>query len=387
MNHPKLFLLMAALAIATVGACKRNSVPAEQTAANPPASGEQFQHPQGGEIKSGAITHFKGSIGNTLGLQMRLVRDGERLTGSYFYTKVGTPIDIRGTLDQGGNVVLEEFDASGKQTGAFKGVWKVGENQLIEVTGNWAKPNGDKKTPFTLTEQPIELSNGVEIVARQIQEKNKKLKYEVAAEYPQVTGSVDPKFEKFNQAVRSLVTKTIGEFKAGRNTEEVDTPEDAPVYSQDSDIGIGYTVALAKDDWISIQFDVGSYESGAAHPNSHSEVINFDLKNGRQLKLADLFKPGSKYLQALSAYCIEKLTKRAQAEGTDSMLDDPWIERGAAPDSENFGSWTMGKAGLGITFDAYQVAPYAAGPQYVLVPYSALKEIINPDGPLAQFVK
>jgi hypothetical protein len=33
------------------------------------------------------------------------------------------------------------------------------------------------------------------------------------------------------------------------------------------------------------------------------------------------------------------------------------------------------------------VGPYAAGPQYVSIPYSALKETINPDGPLVQFVR
>jgi hypothetical protein len=42
---------------------------------------------------------------------------------------------------------------------------------------------------------------------------------------------------------------------------------------------------------------------------------------------------------------------------------------------------------LWVTFDPYQVAPYAAGPQYVLVPYSALKDIIKADGPIAGLAK
>jgi hypothetical protein len=42
---------------------------------------------------------------------------------------------------------------------------------------------------------------------------------------------------------------------------------------------------------------------------------------------------------------------------------------------------------LQITFDAYQVAAYAAGPQEVVVSYSVLKPIIKPDGPLAAFTK
>jgi hypothetical protein len=136
-----------------------------------------------------------------------------------------------------------------------------------------------------------------------------------------------------------------------------------------------------------VLLDVGSYSAGAAHPNSYSETVNFDLRNGKLLKLADLFQPGSKYLQTISAYCIADLKKQGKQKGPDSMLDDDWIERGAGPDAENYGSWTVGKKGLEITFDSYQVAAYAAGPQHVLVPYSALKDLIKTDGPLAQFVK
>jgi hypothetical protein len=154
-----------------------------------------------------------------------------------------------------------------------------------------------------------------------------------------------------------------------------------------SDMGIGYTVALANDELISIQFDTGSYYGGAAHPNSHSQVANFDLKSGKPLRLADLFKPGSKYLQTIADYCIKDLKKQSKAKGADAPLDDEGIETGAAADAKNYASWTITRNGLGVNFDSYQVGPYVAGPQYVLVPYSALKEIIRPDGPLAKFVK
>ena len=150
-----------------------------------------------------------------------------------------------------------------------------------------------------------------------------------------------------------------------------------------SDLSIGYTVALAQDDLVSIKFDVGSYFQGAAHPNSYADVLNFDLKNGRQLKLSDLFKPGAKLLQAIATYCIADLKKQAKDKG---LLDEE-IEKGAAASADNYASWTITKRGLGIYFDPYQVGPYAAGPQFVLVPYSAVKDLINPDGPIAQFAK
>ena len=391
MNLPKQ-LLIALTLIAFFGAtaCTRNSAPNEETAAVP-ADGSERQHPEGGVAAVLETRFLKGTIGNALDLQMKLVREGEKLTGSYFYQKVGTKIDLRGTVDKDGNVMLEEFDASGKQTGVFKGLWKQEGDGSIEIKGDWTKPNSDKKTAFSLHQEPIEFSNDVEVVAKQIREKNKKLKYEVDAAYPQLTGSVDPNFGKFNQTVRSLIARKVSDFKQEMTPDPDDevAPDENPAIdeSMGSDITIGYTVALAKDDLIGIEFTVSSYSAGAAHPNSYTEVVNFDLKNGKLLKLVDLFLPGAKYLQTISTYCIQELKKQAKAQGADAMLDDDWIKRGAGAELTNYDNWTITKKGLGITFDPYQVAAYAAGPQNVLVPYSALKEIIKPDGAVGQFVE
>ena len=64
------------------------------------------------------------------------------------------------------------------------------------------------------------------------------------------------------------------------------------------------------------------------------------------------------------------------------LLEDQ-IKEGAGPTAKNYESWTITPRGLGINFDSYQVAPYAAGPQFVMVPYSTLKDLIKPDGPIA----
>ncbi|MEK6279762.1 MAG: DUF3298 domain-containing protein [Acidobacteriota bacterium] len=375
------------IGIACFSACKKTSAPVEQ-AATANSTVPQFQHAQGGTTPQGQTKYFKGSIGSTLGLQMKLIREGERLTGTYFYQKVGTKIDLRGTIDNDGNVILEEFDTSGKQTGVFQGIWKPEEAGLIAIAGNWKGPNSTKQTAFSLHEEPIEFSSGVEIIARRITENNKKLKYEIDAEYPQLTGSGSPNYEKFNQLVRGLITGKVNQFRKEMVPEKgEDAVTDASQETMGSDLNIGYTLAMAKDDLISLDFGVGSYYSGAAHPNSYSETVNFDLKNGKSIKLSDLFTPGSKYIQALSKYSIQDLKKQAKAQGADSMLDDDWIQRGAGPDASNYESWTVTKTGLVINFDSYQVAPYAAGPQHVTVPYSALRDIVRMDGPLGQFVK
>jgi uncharacterized protein DUF3298/peptidoglycan-N-acetylmuramic acid deacetylase PdaC-like protein len=378
--HAVIFIIIAGLT-----ACKKTSTPVEQPSANNSAA-TQFQDAHGGTTPQGQTKYFKGSIGSTLGLQMKLVREGERLTGSYFYQKVGTKIDLNGTIDKDGNVVLAEFDSGGKQTGVFEGFWKPEVSGLISIAGNWKAPNSTKQTAFSLHEEPIEFSGGVEIVARRIAETNKKLKYGIDAEYPQLTGSGSPNYEKFNQMVRGLINGKVSQFRKEMVPEEgEDAGADTLPETMGSSLDVGYTLSLAQDDLISLNFGVGSYYRGAAHPNSYSETVNFDLKNGKSIKLADLFNPGSKYLQTISAYSIEDLKK--QSKNADSMLDDDWIQRGAGPAAKNYQSWTISKKGLGINFDAYQVGPYAAGPQYVTIPYSALKGIIRVDGPLGQFIK
>lgn len=365
--------------------CRKTSTPppAAPPATTTPAS--DLSHSQGGETPAAQTKYFKGSIGSSLDLQMKLVRTGDQLAGSYFYQKIGTRINLRGNVDKDGNLTLEEFDQSGKQTGLFKGLWAVdSQDSLITLAGNWSKPPGekgsDKKTAFSVHEEPIAFTGEVELASKQIKESNKKLMYEISVNYPQITGGNNPNFEKFNQLARAVATKEVGGFKKEMQPEAADE-EPRPEGSMGSDLSIGYEVALAQDDLVSIKFDIGSYYQGAVHPNSYSVVLNYDLKNGKQLKLADLFKPGSKYLQAIATFCIADLKKQAKG-----LLDED-IQNGAGASAKNYQSWTITKRGFGIDFDSYQVGPYAAGPQYVLVPYSALKDLINPDSAIGQFIK
>jgi len=367
----------------TVNQPNEGSAPVNATAptSNAPAAG--------GTAASVPAKFFKGSIGSNLGLQMKLIRDGEKVTGSYFYQKVGTRIELKGTIDKTGSLTLDEFDTGGKQSGLFKGVWRTGtEDGLDSIAGNWSKPGGDKKTAFSLHEEPIELTGGVEIVAHSIKENNKKLNYKIEVSYPEITAPLDTRFNKFNQEAKDLVSRRVAGFRKERADiakEEAQAAEASTTSELGSDLSGDYTVELANDSLVSVRFDIGGYSAGAAHGNSSTSVLNYDIKNGKVLKLADLFKSGSKYVSAISAYCIKDLKKQSKSNG--DILPDEMIETGAGPKAENFSSWAISKRGLVIIFDAYAVGPYAAGPQEVLIPYSVLKDMMNPDGPLAQFAK
>ena len=89
----KKLLVILLLAFVAGAACRRTSSPSAPATPSPAASPvEQLNHLAGGATPPPQTKYFKGSIGTTLDLQMKLVREGDQLTGSYYYQKVGTPI-------------------------------------------------------------------------------------------------------------------------------------------------------------------------------------------------------------------------------------------------------------------------------------------------------
>jgi len=364
--------LLLLTAVVLFGACRKSTT--TQTANTNMASPPQ-ETIGGGAAPAGEKFFFRGWIAN-LSIEMTLVRETERLTGTYFYPRVAKNIDLKGTIDSGGKLELRETDETGKDTGVFKGQWKSNEIGFAAIEGKWSRPDGSKETDFELTQQPIEFTAAVRVVPKVIRENNKEGKYSVNVEYPQIEG--DSRFDAFNQQARSMINKDIAAFKSAEGSpseEETDLADEA----QTSTLDVGYNVRFATDDLISVEFSESQYERGAAHGSNITVVLNYDVKNKKKLALADLFQPKSNYLSVMSAYCIKDL--QDQSKKNDMLMGDQ-IKEGAAPRADNYGAWTITRKGLRITFDPYQVAAYAAGPQHVLVLYSALKSIVKPDGPV-----
>ncbi len=362
--------LLLLTAVALFGACRKSTT--NQTPNSNLASPVQ-ETISGGAAPTGEKFYFRGSIAN-LSIEMTLVRDAGNLTGTYFYPRVGKNIQLKGSIDSGGKLELRESDDTGKDTGVFKGQWKSNESGLAAIEGKWSRPDGTKETDFELSQQPIEFTAAVRVVPKVIRENNKEGKYSVNAEYPQIEG--DSRFDAFNQQARGMISKDVAAFKTAE-TEGLDEPNELPEETQTSSLDIGYNIRFATDDVISVEFSEGQYSRGAAHGSSITVVLNYDVKNRKKLGLADLFQPKSNYLSTISSYCIKDL--QDQSKKNDMLMDDQ-IKEGAAPRADNYTAWTITRKGLWITFDPYQVAAYAAGPQHVLVPYSALKSIVKPDG-------
>jgi hypothetical protein len=211
--------------------------------------------------------------------------------------------------------------------------------------------------------------NGLLVTTNLVSNSNNSPKYEVHAQVPQLQLS---QAEKFNQFVRSMVDEELSGFK--KNFDDWQIPDEMAAYT--SFMWIGYDVPLLTSELISIRLTMDYYMAGAAHPNHDFRVVNYDLTAGKEILFGDLFLDDNKALNFLAKTSKAILTKP----------DLPLFAEGLMPKKENFVNWNFTKTDLRLSFDPYQVAPYAAGAQEVLIPFGDIQELVNRDTTAGKFI-
>lgn len=221
--------------------------------------------------------------------------------------------------------------------------------------------------PVTETTAPL-ISEQVTLVSQSAEEKNQTPPFTLKVQIPQLTGSDDPRVTAFNQQMSGLIAKEVETWRQSflGNT--------APIVTGGSFLEVTPTLISQAGDLWSFKIDFHFYSDGAAHPGMYSSTFNYDLAQGRKLEFGELFLANSNYLEPIANFCKAELSKQPFFEG-------PFAE-GANPTPENYRNWNITTDGLMITFDQYQVAPYAAGPQVIQVPIDAFRQVIDPNGPL-----
>src|SRR5881394_1634738 len=106
MKNNSSVLIFVLLVAAVAGACRKQETNKPQANNNTPAATEA---PAGGQAQRGDKFLFRGNIAN-LSIEMSLVRDSDRITGTYFYPRVGKNIALSGTVNSSGDVELTEAD-------------------------------------------------------------------------------------------------------------------------------------------------------------------------------------------------------------------------------------------------------------------------------------
>jgi hypothetical protein len=225
---------------------------------------------------------------------------------------------------------------------------------------------------LTPTFTPIPVFTVVNLVSNLVEENGKSPDFSIKAQTPFFQGSEDLRVTNFNNEMTLLTQEEIAKFR-----DNVVQLQSLPG-STGSFFDQQYELLSPPGNLVSLKFQITIYIQGAAHPGTHMRTVTYDLEAGTDIRLAQLFLPDSDYLDKIANYCIAQLGTRDIGFESSSS--------GAQPLPENYGNWNIKVDGLLITFDEYQVAAYAAGPQEVIVPYAELQSIIDPHGPLAGFL-
>ncbi len=206
----------------------------------------------------------------------------------------------------------------------------------------------------------------------------------VAVTYPVVPGTTKG-VTSANDYLRSEIQDRVEDFEVeaqeslGRN---IELPQDI------KSTVVGSSAIEEKNDrYVSIFMGMEWYLRGAAHPSHSIETYVYDYEADKLIALEDMFKPGTDYLKLLSQYSYQDLFMQSKQGDMGFIFDESMVSEGTKPTRENFTRVLPLSDGLMIYFNEYQVAPYAAGAQQVAIPYSKLKDVINPDGVLGSYIQ
>jgi len=206
------------------------------------------------------------------------------------------------------------------------------------------------------------------LVLRTLTEEQQRPNYFVFSNNPYLAGgsSAETIFA-FNQAVEGQLLQQLALFKIDLASFRSETFS----FSHPSTFLSGFQIHTATRALVSLEMDLSVYHAGAAHPLPTTLTVTFSLENGQPLTLADLFVPGTAYLDRLAELAAGQLRERG------TLLFD----EGIAPTAENFVHWVVTPHGLTLIFDVYQVSPYAAGVQRVTIPFEQLTGLLAEGAP------
>ncbi|WP_337924668.1 polysaccharide deacetylase family protein [Bacillus safensis] len=139
------------------------------------------------------------------------------------------------------------------------------------------------------------------------------------------------------------------------------------------ELNIDYEMVHYAKQSAAIRFTTYTYTGQQSGTTNHL-TINFDFQKKTFLDTKDLFLPKTNYLKKLSYITYTELRK-------DKTLskDQPLLQKGTAPDAQNFSQFALKDKYVEFYFPASQVAAEDLGPQTLAIKKTLLKDILKPD--------
>jgi len=374
----RLAILACAVTAVSCGSGKKE--PEIKSMAAPEAAPEQA-------LSSSFYKRLEGTIAGQP-VVMYLHCYGGTLAGSYYYVKQGKPIELAGEWDAAhpNRIEVKEMaDGNEEATAlpAMEGTWENGG-----IKGSWydarktktylidlkeAYPKGCYTfAALNLTDSAMAYPGTKESPEATV---TRQVLIPLQAENAWLSGQIVQLIADSSAAGTDIpaVTRESGKtflnnYKKDIEGLKTENPDMASMLNYEDELRL--FVVYNNNGLLAIAKNFYGY-TGGAHGYGGVLYTCFDVENRRKLSLSDVISADSVQLQPV----MEAAFRKAYGLNTTDSLTGILFENHL----ETTNNFFITPTGLGFLYLQYEVAPYAAGPIYVFVPYADLRRFLRPD--------
>lgn len=175
--------------------------------------------------------------------------------------------------------------------------------------------------------------------------------------YPRITNLSSRARDRANSALKRTAFEAIPDYDPGTSIIQASN---------------SYTVMVNLNDVLSVKFDSYYYPEMAAHGVTGVSAVTLDLRTGNRYPFESLFRRGSNYEAVINRIIEEQIVANQipMLKPFEGVTEDQ--EYYLTPDT------------LVIFYPPYEYTPGAYGVLEFPIPYSQIREIIDPRGPIGR---
>jgi len=298
-----------------------------------------------------------------------------RISGSYYYDNIGTPLSLSGDISDSGTFELKEVNSKGDATGNFRGRF-ISES---EIEGTWTNAGNNKQLSFSLkaVADPI-----ADFTFSEYHNLKCRLRDEVIGSTRKDTLKAEDTTccsinislvtlkgtDKVSKKINEALVRTLLSLTGGEKSEEsirqllhsIDNCAGEDVMEGD------YTTAIESNEGNILSMRVSAWaNTGGAHGNGVSFYLNFDKRTGDTLSLLNIIKPET--LDELVARAKQQFVKE-----NGNIKETGWFFEGDFIMPRTF---SISKGGLLFLYQPYEAGPYMMGMPSFFLSWKQIRDI------------
>ncbi len=333
--------------------------------------------------------HMTGLKGNNDPITADLTISGNRVEGFYNNANQGQRISIAiyGELQPDGSIVMN--DKASEQL-IFTGKLSGGN----QISGMWETNDSEKKYPFSLKEEytggsipyklyayrsktslapakdsPMALFESSIILPPDTMNRKVTLVLNNVL-YARFFGS--DKVQDPQTIFNDLESRYFNQYKT--NNTDINTAENYQFLNWEKRKNM--QVMFNENYITTLQFSDYAYTGGSFGLNITKYLV-FDVRTGKDIKLAEIFAPG--FYDKLGLLITNRIKESLKIDDKDALSSYGYFKDKVEP-TENF---YINNSGIGFHYNSYEIAGLEAGPQDIFIPFADLKQMLAAQHPFS----